>query len=313
MENLDINKSLIENSDYLRQLASELKGKSVKDFDSNLLYEVAYANTYLDVLLSKSTNRTLNKELLDSKSVFDTILESASYEEVDKLKSGFDYKKLLKCRYDNVEDASYDKSYALVGEASALRLYLKSLVPKLGTLALFILVFIASRYNIMEKIWGILQLRVDALKGVGILMSSILALVIMLGMMLTLLGIILDLLYITFPIMRDMLKGSNIENSFITRIALDCVDVCMGENVIYKKVKSYDRIERNKVWLDAMLEILKYNDDHTDLYNILEDVSNTIKKYELSGSKGKNYYTNIAKIEFLHDRYLRDVCQIEGY
>ena len=311
MGRLDISKDFIENSDYLRQLASELRGKSIKDIDSNLLYEVAYADTYLDVLLSKSNCVTLNKELLDSKSVFDTILASTSYEEVDKLKSSFDYKKLLKCRYDNVENASFDKSYALIGEANALRLYFQSSISKLGTLALFILIAIVDKYSILEKIWGILQLRVDALESFGVLMTSLLSLAALLGAMTMCIGISLDLLYITVPMMQamvqDSLKYSNKENSFISRIALDCVDACMGENVIYTKVKSYDRIERNKVWLDSMLEVLEYSEGHKDLYNILVDLSSSIKKAEVEGRKNKSYYLDIAKIEFLHDKYLQIV------
>ena len=106
---LDTNKSLIENSDYLKRLSLELKKKDLKEIDSNLLYEVAYANTYLDVLLSKSNNASLSTELLDIKSVFDTILASASYEEVSKLKGSFDYKKLLRCKYDDVDKASYER------------------------------------------------------------------------------------------------------------------------------------------------------------------------------------------------------------
>ena len=76
MGDLDTSKSLIKNSDYLKKLALELDKKEIKDIDSNLLYEVAYADTYLDILLSKSTDKTLDAELLFSKSVFDTILSS---------------------------------------------------------------------------------------------------------------------------------------------------------------------------------------------------------------------------------------------
>lgn len=53
MSSLDTSRDFISNSDYLNQLAKEVNKADVDSMDSNLLYEVAYANTYLEDLLKR--------------------------------------------------------------------------------------------------------------------------------------------------------------------------------------------------------------------------------------------------------------------
>lgn len=99
MSSLNINKSFIENSDYLKQLVSELKTVRVEDIDSNLLYEVAYADMYLNNLISMSDCNKLSKELSSIKTILDDILILAPYDKLSEVKKTIDYKSLLKCRY----------------------------------------------------------------------------------------------------------------------------------------------------------------------------------------------------------------------
>lgn len=49
-------KGFVENSDYLKAVAKEVKKKKVYDLEPNLLYEVAYASRYIS---------SLDKEVFD--------------------------------------------------------------------------------------------------------------------------------------------------------------------------------------------------------------------------------------------------------
>lgn len=333
MSSLDINKSLIENSDYLRTLASELRHKDVNDIDSNLLYEVAYASTYLDVLLSKSTSTMLNAELLDSKSVFDTILASAPYEKVDSLKSSFDYKKLLKCRYGNIDDASYEKSYAVSGDSNALSCYLSRRLPSI--LIFFILVFfvfsgsfkdlcnvITDRSIIGTESQGITTESTDdseltdtldepirgsvsneTFKSLYELASTIISIILVVLLLYYSLIVTIDLVYLTLPAFRYIVP-EELRERIISKSAISIVETCLNEAVVFRKVKDFNRIERNKVWLDTMLGVLDKDFHLSDLHSETIKLSDELKKLEDSGRLDKTYYLLIAKIEFLHDKYL---------
>ena len=290
---LDTNKSLIENSDYLKRLSLELKKKDLKEIDSNLLYEVAYANTYLDVLLSKSNNASLNTELLDIKSVFDTILASASYEEVSELKGSFDYKKLLRCKYDDVDKASYERSYAVSGEANAIALYLKSRVLTLVMMGVFPLLmwflgtdtfdFLPSTVKPLMTVTHILVVALFLVKFVSF-------------------GV--DLLYLTIPAFSYLVDSKR----YVSSYARKSMEICCEDTVVYKKVKDFNRIERNKVWLKSMLGVESILVDYPELLSELKSLGSHLKELEEKGKKNKDYYLSIAKIEFLHDKYLELVA-----
>ena len=314
LSSIDTNKSLIENSDYLKRLALELKDKKIEDIDSNLLYEVAYADTYLDVLLSKSSDKTLNSELLDSKAVFDIILSSAPYDKVNDLKSSFDYKKLLKCKYDDIDKASYSKSYATPVQdfSGALIIYLRSVAPSFIVIALVSLFLLSGGIDLIDKLIPSITPAVDSLFK---LFKILISLCFTAMLILRALGISLDLLYIIFPFIRLMLPDDKQKVLFSSQ-ALEC---CFGEAVVYKQVRGFNRIERNKVWLDTMIEVLshdgiekeevcsEYNTtiSKTEIYKSLTTVKERLDLLESSKRKRKEYYLLMAKIEFLHDKYLQ--------
>jgi len=283
---LDTNKSLIENSDYLKRLSLELKKKDLKEIDSNLLYEVAYANTYLDVLISKSSNASLNTELLDIKSVFDTILASASYEEVSKLKGSFDYKKLLRCKYDDVDKASYERSYAVSGSANAIAMYLKSRI-----LALIVMGVLLTLMGFS----GIFTF--DFLPPLMMSTTRILMVALFLVKFISF-GV--DLLYLVVPAFTYLIDSKR----FVSSYARKSMEVCCGDTVVYKKVKDFDRIKRNKVWLKTMLGVESILVDYPELLSELKSLDSHLKELEEKDKKNKDYFLSIAKIEFLHDKYL---------
>lgn len=306
MGDLDTSKSLIKNSDYLKKLALELDKKEIKDIDSNLLYEVAYADTYLDILLSKSTDKTLDAELLFSKSVFDTILSSVSYDKVDELKSSFDYKKLLRCKYDDIDKASYDKSYAVADNIliKSLKLFISNMVSGIISVIVF---YIFTYYGIdfllslctrgyFTQAQGSL---INIIKSMSRICANSLVVI-------KVTSITIDTMYICLPFVRSMIPKDML-NGVISKRAIKYLEDCMGETVVYKSVKDYNRIERNKVWLESMLGVCDKLKDNTIYKNLIDELIKTkdlINSLEIAGHKGKGYYLLMAKIEFLHDKYL---------
>lgn len=79
----------------------------------------------------------------------------------------------------------------------------------------------------------------------------------------------------------------------------------MNSTVRYKVVKDYDRIERNKFWLEDMLSNTN-NIQNDMLISELYSVKTALDDYE-SRKKDRDYFTLFAKIEFLHNIYLSSI------
>ena len=147
------------------------------------------------------------------------------------------------------------------------------------------------------------------LNSVSGLALSLLNLVALLIFMITTITYVLDIAYISLPFSRVMLSGR--KKKFVSYEAIKATEICMGDTVTYKKVKDYNRIQRNKVWLETMLGVLDKEEglDAFGLRRELKVLSDSIKFMEESGKKGKSYYLSMSKIEFLHDKYLQIIKQ----
>lgn len=303
---LDVNKSLIENSDYLKRLSKELSNKSVNELDSNLIYEVSYASTYLDIIISKS--RGTNQDLIDIKLVFDNILSQVPYEKVSEAKSKLDYKKLLKCKYDNLEDASYfeKKSYTT---HNVIATYIYESVFRCAMYLIFILIISGvSKYaGVMLKDASHVDEVFNTVLKVALIVISGLA---DLAFIFNLFSCMIDLLWFSIPAFRLIMKSMNATKNLISPRAASALEKCMGEEVYYKEVRNYDRIERNKIWLSSMLKVCT-DDEFKDLKEELIKVSKVVSSLESNGLENKEYYLSMAKIEFLHDKYLQICNRVE--
>lgn len=307
MNKIDINKDFVENSDYLKQLSLELSNKNIDDIDSNLLYEVAYADTYLGVLLSKLDPCEISDTLNDCKSVFSNVLSSVDYDRVDKCKSKIDYKNLLKCKYKNLKDASVEKSYEIKDSSNVMKEYLRFYFSSLFFIfLLFILFMFTKSFSYNFDVSGFYKFKVIS-SVVNYLISFIMILMICIKFIC---GAI-DFIYISFPFFRDILKSSN----FISETAKEVVkSSSTGKFVKYRVENNFKRIERNKVWLDNMISVIKDSniDRYNDIYNSLIDVNDKINFYEKRGFKNKDYYIQLSKVEFLHDEYLSITDEINN-
>ena len=139
------------------------------------------------------------------------------------------------------------------------------------------------------------------------LVGSILAFYAVILVVLSCTYVCLDLLYIAFPTFRDLLGDR--KKRFISEEAINSVEYCMDKFVSYKTIKSYDRIERNKVCLDTMLMdkmlIQSGNKKYKEFESELKTLKKNIKGMEKDSKLGKEYYLSISKIEFLRDEFLR--------
>lgn len=126
-------------------------------------------------------------------------------------------------------------------------------------------------------------------------------------MLVSMLCLMVDLMYISLPFVRMLLadKSSNLISEQ-ARLAVEMAET--GSGIAYKKVKSFDRIERNKAWLSSMLETLKPIKDKPEfsiLYQKLDNLKTDIDSHDFGylGDR-KHLYFQYAKIEFLHNEFL---------
>ena len=307
MSKLDVERSIIDNMDYLKLLVKEIDKRDISDIGSNLLYEVAYASTYLDLVIDSSDNdKDLNKNLKDIKLVLDNVLSTASKDRVDKVKESLDYKKLLKARYYNLDDACYYKT----DKDTVLQRYLMN---RLQTFTLWWLVAVGLltgvpikffRLIANDSIAGEMFEIFDSLYRFSDFIFEFLAIVLF---TFSTLRIAIDVLYIIIPQFREGIGQIN-RSTLPRALKSTYSEVYEDEVVTYDKKRCYDRVGRNKAWLNTMLNALRENDSLTErdrgILKSLEEVNTKLEELTEKGRTGKEYYLTLAKVEILRDKYL---------
>ena len=327
MSQLNIEKDFLSNVDYLNALVKKVNGVSTKDFDSNLVYEVHYADLYLSNIIPQITDSDLLRQINDIKSAFEFILCSVPYDKLNESVSKDDYMTLIKTKYKDIDLGSYTKDVAYSMGESSIGFYIKSRAVSIFVAILMPLVVMSGALHKLTG-WVVdffgsflgmksttevtevaqnVQALTKLIDSVSNIVPFILNLLFMLIIILTILEVTVDLMYIFLPFMRMMLadKSSNLISEQ-TRLAVEMSET--NSSVGYKKVKSFDRIKRNKAWLSSMLETLKPIKDKSEfssLYQKLDNLKTDIDAHD-SGSLSdrKHLYFQYAKIEFLHNEFL---------
>lgn len=325
MSQLNIEKDFLSNVDYLNALVKKVKGVSTKGFDSNLVYEVHYADLYLSNIIPQIIDSDLLKQIDEIKSAFDFILCSVPYDKLDESISKGDYMTLIKTKYKDIDLGSYTKDVAYSTGESSMSFYLKNRVCSiLVTLALPILVVSGVLYKLagfLLNFFDSILLGAESTADTAVatqnvqasselissLPNTVTIILNLIVMMVMLCCLMVDLMYIFLPFMRMMLadKSSNL----ISEEAILAVEMSeTNSSVGYKKVKSFDRIKRNKAWLSSMLETLKPIKDKSEfssLYQKLDNLKTDIDAHDFGSlSDRKHLYFQYAKIEFLHNEFL---------
>lgn len=317
---LEVNKSLVDNMDYLRKLAEICKSTKKSDYDENLLYELAYAHEYINSLIL--IEERPSKELLDIRTLFDGILDFIDIKNLKKVK--LDYKDLLKAKFKDIDTGSYMKDIQVCD--SPIKAYVKRAFGKYVVLmGLLLLLFSlpvihdnvsseASKAEVVES-ESVAEVVNDSnenfevdkevvLQGLNDLTKFLSSFVVILWTAITVFSsvqIMISLAYISLPVARDILDNYN-NASFVSSDARDIVrHELEGVGTVVTKVRNFDRIERNKVWLKSMIEnpcgLLQ-------LDNAIMVLNDRLKNRDLYK---KSYYYDVAQIELLHVKYLEAV------
>lgn len=327
MSQLNIEKDFLSNVDYLNALVKKVNGVSTSNFDSNLVYEIHYADLYLSNIIPQITDSDLLKQVNDIKSAFEFILCSVPYDKLNESVSKDDYITLIKTKYKDIDLGSYTKDVAYSTGESSIGFYFKNkltsvvcafllpllvisgVLPKLTSFILELFdSFLGSEGAVdAATVTQNVQASSEIVNSMSNITTLLLNLIVMLVIMITTLGIVVDLMYISLPFMRMMLadKSANLISEQ-ARLAVEMTETNPG--VGYKKVKSFDRIKRNEAWLSSMLKTLEPIKDRSRfsiLYQKLDNLKKDIDSHDFGLlSDRKHLYFQYAKIEFLHNEFL---------
>lgn len=310
MAEIYVKKDFLSNVDYLNTLVKQASTIDKNKIDSNLMYELVYAEMYLDAMETKITDINTLSNIQDIKHALSIVTTDINDFGTIRKKEGKNYKKLLKAKYKDESKGTFFEKQAYTETENAIAYYLRNSIP-----SVIVLTFAVIIMNLLGKFLGTplgeggspnFQ---EVYSLAAKLSTTILNGVVMIAMMMWTLKLTLDLMYITMPFFRLMADDSSKYNTlnlinFISEEAQQAVKISEGEtNIAYTKIKSYDRIKRNLVWLDSMLESIKQLEQTDSIKELLNEL-NELKK-ELEKSKNtKHYYYLVAKIEFLHNKYL---------
>lgn len=125
MSQLNIEKDFLSNVDYLNALVKKVNRVAIEDFDSNLVYEIHYADLYLNNIIPQITDSDLLKQINTIKNEFDIILSSVPYDKLNELVSKDDYITLIKTKYKDIDLGSYTKDVAYSTGESSISFYFK--------------------------------------------------------------------------------------------------------------------------------------------------------------------------------------------
>lgn len=295
----DVEKDFLSNVDYLKSLVKEIKSKSVSDFDSNLIYEVAYADMYVTDILTKVEDTSIVSNVNDIKTALDIIIKDIPSDIIESTRKSSDYTKILKSKYNKIDDGSFEEevAYNSIEESSVVKEYIKEKMPFISIIMIMLVIQVVGVRNFFNFIVGISYLQ----DGIATLFS----LIIMLIVISSTVCMTIDLIYLLFPFVRPMFDGNKEGYKLISIYAKSAIEEVDGELIKYKKIKSFDRIKRNEYWLQSMIDTLnslKQSGKNVDCEFIkdLVDLQNEISR---CSKRSKRWYTLIAKIEFMHDKY----------
>lgn len=301
---LDVEKDWVENSEYLKKLCALVVNTGLDNLDSNLLYEVAYAKTYISIVKSKESK--IDSSLLnDCETLFNDILLTTDYDKAAKLKTK-DYKNLLKCKYRNEEDAYVTKK--AYRERDSMFFVLTNLfVPE------FVLYLVSTGVLFGVTSEGFKEILTTILNSDGIgnkispelskfimyasyTVTGVISIVLMVIALFRLIRAIIDLAYCTLPIVSVL----GVFDKYVSKRAKDVLASKVSTLEVVEKVKDYNRITRNKAWLNAMIEVERVSDGN---FFIDGHTLKSIRK-KLEKGKGSGYYLALAQVEFLHNTFL---------
>lgn len=291
-EQLELEKDLMKNMDYLNLLVEEVNKRGISDMDSNLLYEVAYASTYLNsVLDSNDSNNEIYENIRDIKSLLDNVLSNAYKCDISKEKRISSYKGLLRSRYKKLSDAC---CYRINRRVSLIN-YLsdESGMALITLVAVLLAQFYPSDLFYNDR-W----------------LFNIIKIVALLMFLPDFVYLAFDIAYLVSPYIRKRFKNLYTDTviEILNRPYEELTECLKDSNDYGKKTRCYNRVDRNKDWLNDMLSTLKEDSsithDGSILLKSLMKLQGTLIDLESKDFLNKDYFLELVKVESLRDKYL---------
>lgn len=300
-------KELANKLTYLKAVVNETENKS--NLDKNIIYEITYSHIMLKHYLETDIkDEVILHEIQSLYNSFDILLnsiqDSKAQEALDNNKIT-NLSKIDKIKY-NVESKGFngtykEKSYALIDSNDQIKEYFKTCGIQKLIILISAFIFYTYGKQILQAILSIIQLGTlesnvsftlvsltEAISLIVFILSAFMILYILLRLS-------VDIMYITLPFIRGIVKNTSIIH-FISDDAKNVCDTTYTNEVItFKKVVEKDRIKRNIGILECML--LEY--PNSSILNSLKSDALDVKQY------GKKYYYSLAKIEFIYDKVLQ--------
>ena len=312
---MNINKDFLENIEYLNGLIEEAKGKQISELDKKQIYEIVCADMYLKNLIVNTYSLKLVEEVVGLCDTLDTIVKQLPIDEVKDARGSVDYIDMSKVRYSSTdkEDCDEKKIYSIACQKEVM---LNAIVSNfiIISICVGIIVMIPFIHDEVEYlcipysdiIWSEQQVSMTMIRlGEVIRVIEYAVKIVLTGYIcVNSLEMICDILYIGFYSMRLRMIENGFEDIFIHSMTRSKITEVDGTYIEYKKVKSSDRVKRNIYWLDCMLCILQDKDSDTTLYVELANIKNELSKIR---KESKYWYCCIVKVEYLHDKYLKEV------
>lgn len=293
-------KELIKTLAYLDKVVPT--EKSISALDKNTLYEIVYAHVKLENILSGDSieDSLVETEVKDLHSRLGMMIDLIPEKTVNEALESDLYKSMAqidKLKYSKGAgfDGTIEKSYKRVTEPFCQ--YISAKIVSI--LVAFIILFIIMTGKASNIGSGIASVMLDLAGKAGseatnpnILaitnITNVLIGIMMIFAMGSMVGIMVDLMYISLPMMRGVL--GDLAARLISPDARNAVNTEFNEEIQFTKVREPDRIARNL----SMYGVLKKNHpDNAGLALIAEDMQR---------GRGKKYLYALAKVEYLYDK-----------
>jgi hypothetical protein len=307
---LNIEKDFLSNVDYLNLLVKKLRSRDVSQYDSNLIYEAVYAHMYLSDIESKAKEPRLVSNIHEIRMSLEAIIDLIPEKDIKNIKTEEKYKDILKAKYNDIKDASYVEEVSYHNTKRAVMDYVYLILPRVGASLVVVCLLMIFQWISGNQIIKIPNNGITSMYELKKILNIVIYLVGIILIITMLMSVTFDLLYMICPWARTIVPFHKNIVSDEAKLAVQM----MSETVYLEQVTSYDRIERNKYWLDSMLnniETMQRSGITMDepLLHELEKVNSELKAFS-KYSKSKDYYYCIAKIEFLHNKYLEELDRL---
>lgn len=325
---MDIAKHLNEEAEYIKII--KIAGKILDNFndlksvDRNDVYDIIYCKQKLtNMIESGLENKDIEADAKDLTSRIDVMLQSINESTLKDILDRHikDNREVNKTKYNNKNkycDMEYKGNKTDTVFYSPLSNYFRSKFPKLLTLVaslLVLLVWPSISNLILGDVTSANNPNAVAFSNLLALICTITRLFVMVAFVVSSLLVALDLMYISFPFLRESVENKETKETLISTEAIEAVKT-EGYITISHKLNTNDRFEvaENMVELltDELEEYIRYVHTydadvtflHDDKIKILKDMYTDVQaiKGRLKIAKLRNRIEALVEAEIMYEK-----------